>query len=222
MLQGVVFDLDGTLIDSEPVWDLAFKQIVEAEGKPYDPAVHRELLGTGIRNSAATLKERFGLNASVEELVILINSTFGRLMVEYAPSEKSGATNLLRALKAAGVPVAIATGSSRPIIEALLARMGWQDLIATAVTAEDIENSKPAPDVYLEAARRLGCDGGVCVAFEDAPSGIKSAKAAGLKVVGLADPRFAAKLDDADKMITSLTAITLADLDSIIVEPQAN
>ena len=91
----------------------------------------------------------------------------------------------LRELYNAGVPIALATSAGRAEAEGTLRRLGWLDLFKEIVVAADVQNGKPAPDIYLEAARRIGCTANTCVGIEDSPNGVRSAVAAGLVVVGL-------------------------------------
>lgn len=217
MLKGVVFDLDGTLLDSEPVWDLVFKKIVEEAGKKYDAAAHQACLGTGINSTARILKDWFDLVADVDALATTISTVFETVIFEHGPKEKPGASQLLRALKTEKIPVAIATGTRRSIVNRLIEWMEWQDLISTILTVEEVGHAKPAPDIYLEAARQLGCGSGECVAFEDAPNGVASAKAAGFKVIGIIDPRFVTELTHTDKTIMTFNDVNFETLKSLAV-----
>lgn len=212
MLKGVVFDLDGTLVDSEIIWGRVLQQIVESFGKTWDPSLHKTLQGTPAEETMRLVKERFDLPASDEDLVCLHDQTFARLTKTTPPPAKVGAEVFLRALQTAEIPFALATSADRALAESVLTAHGWLDLFAAIVTGDEVTHGKPAPDIYLEATRRLAFAPETCVAFEDAIKGVESAKAAGLKVVGVVDPRFVKTLPSADRLIQTFDEITVDEI----------
>ncbi len=212
MLQGVAFDLDGTLLDTMPVWAAAIREVVEKHGIVCDDVLFRELMNAKIPDVIARLKEELQLEASVDEILAPLTPTYQRLATTMTIPKKPGADALLDALVASGIPFSLATSSPREVLDHVLATVGWQNRFAVIVTGDEMVNDKPAPDIFEEAARRLGCDVERCVAFEDTPKGITSAKTAGMKVVGMFDPRFALDLDAADHRIESFDQISIDDL----------
>lgn len=216
MLQGVVFDLDGTLVDSEPVWDRVLRALVEKFGKVYDPAFHTSVLGTSRSEALRRMIEWFDLPTTLDELVPLYDPTFITFAKQTPPAIKPGADALLSALAAASIPIALATGSRHEIVDAVLKAHGWDKLFTSVVCGDDVVNGKPAPDVYTEAARRLNCAIGKCIALEDATNGVASAKASGMKVIGVLDPKYGSDLTAADLVIDSLERVSVESLKAFI------
>lgn len=204
--------MDGTLVDSEVLWDTVLRSIVENAGKTYDPEAHKEILGIGAVKAMTQLKARFGLRPSVDELVRSFQGGYEELIKTMAPAKKHGIDQLLAALKEAGTPIAVATSLNRRVVDDVLRLCGWTETFGAVVSGDEVDHPKPAPDVYLKASRLLNCDAGLCVAFEDSPNGVKSAKAAGMKVIGIVDPRFSPPLVEADRQIKTFDEVTVDDL----------
>ena len=214
MLQGVVFDLDGTLVGSEGVWMEVTKRIVESFGKEFDPAWHKEIRGTGSMDAMRRVKERFDLPVSVEELDRMNMAFFHEALQIMLPTKRAGADELLAALTQAGIPFALATGASRALTERILRGHNWLNTFAAVVTVDDVAFAKPAPDTFDQAARRMACDPAFCVAFEDGPNGVASAKAAGMKVIGIADNNVGALVGTV-RLIRTFDEVTIEDLREI-------
>lgn len=211
MLQGVIFDLDGTLVESESVWIGVIRRIVESFGKVFDPSFHQQIRGAGSRMAMQRTKEFFGLPASIDELDAMNIGLYNQATKTHLPAKRAGADALLTALTNAGIPFALATGAPRQMAERVLMGHDWSRLFAAVVTIDDVARPKPAPDTFLEAARRLGCDPTACIAFEDAARGVESAKAAGMKVIGIID-QHVDPLTTADRRIRTFEEITVQDL----------
>ena len=195
---GVVFDLDGVLVDSEGIWARAEAETVEGLGAEYTTEVSAALYGRGHRDGARILAERFGGDADAIADTLLANALagFGRGL-EPLP----GARVLVAQLRGR-LPIAVASNSVRVIVETALAaaRLGGFDAV---VAGEDVAAPKPAPDPYLEACARLGVDPADAIGIEDSPVGVASAKAAGLYVIGIPSIRDT-RLDEADLVLRSL------------------
>ncbi|MFF4318757.1 HAD family hydrolase [Streptomyces sp. NPDC001568] len=195
----VIFDLDGTLVDSEPNYYESGRLTLERHGVPdFTWEQHSRFIGIGTLETLEILKERFGLPAPVEQLLAEQNAAYlelARTRTEAFPEMR----RFVEELHARGVPMAVASGSSREAIDAVLAGTGLDALLTTVVSAEEVAHGKPAPDVFLEAARRLGAEPVDCVVIEDAAPGAEAALAAGMACVAVpyvadtaADPAFAA------------------------------
>jgi HAD superfamily hydrolase (TIGR01509 family) len=176
--------MDGLLIDSEPLWVLALDAFCSARGVSYSAADASACMGRGIPHSATYLAARHGWPEDRDAHVDEINRRFIAL-VGQAPS-RTGADDLLRSLHGR-MPLGLGSSSARLVIDAALAGKGWLPLFDAIVTGSDVERLKPAPDIFLEAARRLGQRPDTCVVFEDSLAGCQAARAAGMLVVAVPD-----------------------------------
>jgi HAD superfamily hydrolase (TIGR01509 family) len=198
---GVAFDLDGLLVDSEDAWGRAERRVVAGYGRPWDESVRSLLLGTGPLEAAQTLADHLGGVDPAELDRRLLASALEEFAAGVAP--RKGAHELVHALSGR-VPMAVATNSRRVIAGMLLASAGFR--FPVVVCAEDVERPKPAADPYRIACERLGVDPARAVAFEDSPTGVASARAAGLWVVGCPSLP-GAEVDGADVVIRSLADV---------------
>ncbi|MGW5004579.1 HAD family hydrolase [Streptomyces parvulus] len=189
----VIFDLDGTLVDSEPNYYEAGRRTLAEYGVPdFSWADHEAYVGISTRETVADWKRRYALEAPVEELLAVKNRHYlelARTSVRAYPEMRA----LVERLADEGVPLAVASGSSREAIAAILARTGLDARLRTVVSADEVARGKPAPDVFLEAARRIGADPADCVVLEDAAPGAAAAHAAGMRCVAV--PYVAAQAD---------------------------
>ncbi|MFG2448026.1 HAD family hydrolase [Streptomyces sp. NPDC048512] len=190
----VIFDLDGTLVDSEPNYFEAGRQTLAGQGvTDFTWADHERYVGVSTRETLALWRERYGLRAPLDDLLAEKNHRYlelARASTHVYPEMR----RFVELLAAEGVPMAVASGSSPAAIEAILTGTGLAALVTTAVSADEVAHGKPAPDVFLEAARRLGADPSGCVVLEDAAPGATAARAAGMRCVAV--PYVAAQAGD--------------------------
>ncbi|MFI1226651.1 MULTISPECIES: HAD family hydrolase [unclassified Streptomyces] len=195
----VIFDLDGTLVDSEPNYYEAGRRLLARYGvRDFGWEDHTRFIGIGTRETLTALREEYGIDAPVEELLAGKNDLYLELAgasTEVFPQMRV----FVERLYAAGVPMAVASGSSRAAIGAVLAVTGLDGYIPLYVSAEEVAHGKPEPDVFLETARRMGAEPADCVVLEDAPPGAAAAHAAGMRCVAVpyvpqtaSDPAFKA------------------------------
>ncbi|WP_030759093.1 HAD family hydrolase [Streptomyces sp. NRRL F-2664] len=179
----VIFDLDGTLVDSEPNYYESGRRTLERHGVPdFTWEQHSRFIGIGTLETLEILKDRYSIPAPVEQLLTEQNAAYldlARTRTEVFPQMR----RLVERLSAEGAAMAVASGSSREAIDAVLAGTGLDALLTTVVSAEEVAQGKPAPDVFLEAARRLGAQPADCVVVEDAVPGVRAARAAGMDCV---------------------------------------
>ena len=188
MTDAVVFDLDGLLIDSEQVWDDVRENLARERGGRYDETSQRDMMGMSSTEWSTYMHDRVGLAESPEEINrIVVEQMLQRY--EAGPPWIPGAIEAVRRI-AAAYTLGLASSSNRELIDAVLEAGGIADLFAATVSSEEVARGKPAPDVYLEAARRLGADPARCVAIEDSHSGIRSAKAAGMTCIAIPNAHF--------------------------------
>jgi HAD superfamily hydrolase (TIGR01509 family) len=184
-LKAAVFDLDGVLIDSEPLWRRAEQQVFNALGLKLTEDMCRETTGLRTAEVVAYWYRRFPWTGErpqdVEQEIL---RTVEQLIVEEGRSfEGTGA--ILQGLKDAGLKLALASSSPRHVIDAAVRKLALGDFFAAVCSAVDEDHGKPHPAVYLRAAERLGVEPGECVAFEDSVPGVRAAKAAGMTVVAI-------------------------------------
>ncbi|MDP9187773.1 MAG: HAD family phosphatase [Actinomycetota bacterium] len=183
MIEAVVFDLDGVLIDSEQVWDDVRRDyVIEAGGRWSDDA-QREMMGMSSVEWSRYVAEELGVarppQRISEEIAAGVAAVYGRRL-PLLP----GAVEAVERL-AARWPLAIASSSNREVIDLVLDLAGFAGLFEATVSSEEVGRGKPGPDVYLEAARRLGVDPRRCAAIEDSHNGIAAADAAGMRVIAI-------------------------------------
>ncbi|MFJ4848366.1 MULTISPECIES: HAD family hydrolase [unclassified Streptomyces] len=193
-LPAVIFDLDGTLVDSEPNYFEAGRRLLAGHGvDDFTWEQHARFIGIGTRETLETLRAEYGLSASVQELLDAKNRLYLRLARE-ATHVFPGMRAFVDLLHSEGHPMAVASGSSREAIAAVLAGTGLGAVLTTVVSAEEVPRGKPEPDVFLEAAARLGVDPADCVVVEDAPPGAEAAHRAGMRCVAV--PYLPSQADD--------------------------
>ncbi|MEV7773212.1 HAD family phosphatase [Kitasatospora sp. NPDC086791] len=203
----VLFDMDGTLVDTEQLWWQSAAEIAEELSHPLTDQDAPEVLGQAVEHTAAHLHRVSGTSLSEAELAARLGESFaGKVAADTVP--RPGALALLAALRDARVPTALVSASPRRVVDLVLSVIG-RDWFAVTMAAEDTERTKPAPDPYLAAAERLGLDPAACVAVEDTPTGVASATAAGCAV--LAVPSTATPMPDGER-ITLLASLEQADL----------
>jgi HAD superfamily hydrolase (TIGR01509 family) len=183
----VVFDLDGVLIDSERLWDEVRRGLVLERGGRWEPDSQTTMMGMSTQEWSDYLVG-LGVGMTAEEVV---DEVVGRLGARYGEALPvlDGAPGVVRAL-ADRTPLAVASSSPRTLIELVLRAAGLDDAFTAIVSSEEVDRGKPAPDVYLEAARRLGVPAERCVAVEDSTNGVRAAAAAGMAVVVVPNPHY--------------------------------
>ena len=209
MIEAVVFDLDGVLLDTEEVWSEARRQLVEERGGRWHEGAQRAMMGMSSHEWSRYMHDELGLAESPEEISAEVVRRLEALYREHLPLVP-GALEAVRRL-AAHWPLAIASSSNRPLIDLFLESTGTAELFRATVSSEEVSRGKPAPDVYLEAARRLGVEPARCAAVEDSHAGIRSAKAAGMRVIAIPNPAYPPDEDSlaqADVTIRSLDELT--------------
>jgi HAD superfamily hydrolase (TIGR01509 family) len=188
MTDAVVFDLDGVIVDSEQVWDEVRERYTQEVGGHYSARATREMMGMSSVEWSNYMSEELAVPGTPEEINAAIVE---RMLARYgeAPPLIPGAVDAVRRI-AARWPLAIASSSNPELIEVVVRAAGLGDVFEIAVSSQEVPRGKPAPDVYLEAARRLGVEPARCGAVEDSHNGIRSAKAAGMRVVAVPNPHF--------------------------------
>jgi HAD superfamily hydrolase (TIGR01509 family) len=180
--EAVVFDLDGVLVDTEPWWDDIRLEFATRHGRPWTDADREAVMGANSRQWSATMRERLRLDLAPEQIERqVVDGVLRRYATEHPP-RIDGAADAVRRIGATR-PIAIASSAHREIIEAALLALDLDGHFGAVVSSDEVAHGKPAPDVYLEAARRLGVDPARCLVVEDSRNGVLAARAAGMTVV---------------------------------------
>ena len=209
MIRAVVFDLDGVLLESEHVWDAVREQLVREHGGRWHDRAQREMMGMSSREWSRYMHDELGVPDSPEEISAEVVRRLEALYRERLP-EVPGAHEAVERL-AEHWPLGVASSSNRELIDLALELLDVADRFDASVSSEEVERGKPAPDVYLEAARRLDVQPTEAAAIEDSHNGILAAKAAGLRVLAIPNRRFPPggdALAQADVVLRSLAGLT--------------
>ena len=209
MIEAVIFDLDGVLLDSEQVWDEAREQLAKERGGRWHENAQRDMMGMSSLEWSRYMHDVIGLPEPPEEISREVVERMAKLYREHLPVVP-GAREAVDRL-AARWPLGLASSSNRELIDLALELLGVEHLFKATVSSEEAARGKPAPDVYLEAARRLGVEPTHAAAIEDSENGIRAAKAAGIRVIAIPNPHFPPAEDaltQADVLLRSLDELT--------------
>jgi HAD superfamily hydrolase (TIGR01509 family) len=216
----VIYDLDGVLLDSEAVWDSARRTVVADAGGQWQPGATRAMMGMSSPEWSAYLRRELGVDRDPAEItrdvVALVMDSY-----EHALPLLPGAVETVRDL-ATTWPLGLASSSNRPVIERFLDRSGLRSCFVATVSSEEVARGKPAPDVYLEAAGRMGVSARDAVAIEDSTNGIWSAVAAGLAVVAVPNREFPPTqdaLEAASLVVDGLAEVTIELVEGQVAPP---
>jgi HAD superfamily hydrolase (TIGR01509 family) len=214
----VIFDLDGLLADTEPVWSESARLLLERRGRTYDPRSKSLLMGRHPLEVARWTVDRYGLDDAPDALLAERLQILLALYTATPPRPLPGARELVTALQGEGVPMAVASGSPSEVVEAVLQQLDLRGPLAVVVGSDAVLHGKPAPDVFLLAAERLGVDAEACVVLEDSPAGVKAALAAGMACVAVPSPGVTdADVAGAHARSRSLSELSPAVLREIVV-----
>ena len=209
-IEAVVFDLDGVLVDSEHVWDEVREQLARERGGRWHERAQADMMGMSSSEWSRYMHDVVGLVDSPEEINTEVVRRMEARYAEHLPLV-DGAVEAVERL-AGTLRLGLASSSNRPIIEVVLERASLAGFFEATVSSEEVARGKPAPDVFLEAARRLGVAPEACAAIEDSGNGIRAARAAGMRVVAVPNRRYpppADVLELADAVVVSLPGLTV-------------
>jgi len=208
VIEAVVFDLDGVLIDSEPVWEQVRRGLVAERGGHWAPDAQRRLMGMSTPEWARYLSEDLGVGLPPDQVAALVVDRMAASYREHIPL-LPGAVDAVRRL-AARWPLGLASSAAAALIETVLEASGLRSCFQVTMSTEQVARGKPAPDIYLAVAARLGVASSDCAAVEDSSNGLRSAAAAGMRVIAVPHPQYP---PDPDALAaTSLVLTTLAGL----------
>jgi len=209
VIEAFVFDLDGVLVDSEQLWDEVREQLARERGGRWHERAQADMMGMSSREWSRYMHDVVGLPESPEEIdAEVVRRLLARYDVELPLLP--GAVEAVERL-AARWPLGVASSSNREVIDAVLERAGIASAFRATVSSEEVARGKPAPDVYLEIARRLAVEPSSCAAVEDSRNGIRSAHDAGMRVLAIPNPHYPPPpeaLELADDVLRSLDELT--------------
>jgi HAD superfamily hydrolase (TIGR01509 family) len=214
VIEAVIFDLDGVIVDSEQVWDAAREALTRERGGRWSEGATRDMMGMSSVEWSRYMHERLGLEMAPEEISTEVARRLEATYREELPLIE-GAPEAVARL-AERWPLGLASSSNRPVIDLVLELAGIARFFRATVSSEEVTRGKPAPDVYLEAARLLGAGPARCAAVEDSHNGILAAKAAGMRVVAIPNRRFPPgeeALAATDVVLRSIAGLTPAVVD---------
>jgi len=214
MIQAVVFDLDGVLIDSEPVWEQVRRRVVAENGGHWAADTQDRLMGMSTGEWSRYMSEELGVGLSPPAVADVVIEAMAARYLENLPL-MPGAVAAVRRM-AGRWTVGLASSAPRSLIDTVLDAAGLRPVFAATLSTEEVAHGKPAPDAYLEAASRLAVAPGVCAAVEDSSNGLRSAAAAGLAVIAVPHPKYPPAPD-----ALAAARLVLDGLDELTVEAVA-
>jgi HAD superfamily hydrolase (TIGR01509 family) len=209
VIEAVVFDLDGVIVDSEHVWDAAREALARERGGHWHEHAQKDMMGMSSTEWSRYMHDVIGLEDAPEEISAEVVRRLEATYREELPLI-DGAPEAIARL-AERWPLAVASSSNRPIIDLVLELSGLDRFFRATVSSEEVQHGKPSPDVYLEAALRLGVDPEHTVAVEDSHNGISAAKAGGMRVVAIPNRRYPpgeGALAEADVVLEDISELT--------------
>jgi HAD superfamily hydrolase (TIGR01509 family) len=215
MIKAVIFDMDGVMIDSEPLWEKTERILMARRNIDYSPTYREKIVGLNQNDSAKLLKETFNLPETIKEIIAeRIDILLTLYQKELEPAK--GLSNLLKELTNKGFTLALASSSPRRAISFVLDKFSLREYFSGIVSGDDIQLGKPHPDIYLHTAKELGVRPEECVVIEDSINGVKSAKAARMICIAIPDRRLNQKeFKAADLVVENLDKINVGLIKSL-------
>jgi HAD superfamily hydrolase (TIGR01509 family) len=214
-LKAVLFDMDGVIVDSEPLWSEAEKQLLARRNLAYSPSLKTAMMGRDARGAVGFLIEHYGLAESPGELIGERNQLIAELFKEHLKAIP-GALEVVRSVRAAGIVTGLVSSSPKPLMELALEKIGATGLFALALSGDQVARGKPAPDIYINAAEKLGVKPGCCLVIEDAPHGVTAAKHAGMCCLAISTSVRVVELAMADKVVSGFAEVDVQLLQDLV------
>ena len=213
MIRGAIFDLDGTLLDSNPYWDKAPEAYLASLGKQARPGLARTIFTMTLPEAADYMIREYGLTQRPEEIMAGVNAAMEGFYLRDVPL-KPGVPALLRLLRERDLPCAVASVTDKPLVEAVLRRFGLREAFSAIVTTAEVGVGKHSPDVYLRAAERIGRLPEETLVFEDAPHALRTAREAGFPTFAVWDAASADREEEL-RALSTFYGTDLTDLSQL-------
>lgn len=214
-IQTIIFDMDGLLVDSEPLARRSWERVVHSYGRVLDAETYSRMIGLRLEESSRLLQSRLEIPAEAETLAKQKEAVLAQLGTDGLPP-MPGLNDLMHQLRLRQIPWAVATSNRRAFATQVLQQMDLWSTCGSLTTGEDVQNGKPAPDIYLLAARRMGAAPERCLALEDSVPGAQAAKAAGMVTIAVPGPHEnASAFGFADHIYDTLAGVA-QDIDDLL------
>lgn len=218
MLKAVIFDMDGVIVDTEPIYGRVEKEMFSDLGLDIPDDEYSTFVGTSSRDTWNLLREKYKISLSVDELCkIEADNYVDALKTCGEAILVPGVKELIQELYNNGVKIALATSSVRNIADIVLKTFRLEGYFQAVVGGDEVERSKPSPDLYMTAVRRLSIEPEHCIAIEDSKNGVRAAKAAGLKCVAFRNPNSGSQdISCADAIVDGIKELNYIELKRIL------
>ncbi|MDX2470115.1 MAG: HAD-IA family hydrolase [SAR324 cluster bacterium] len=210
-IKAIIFDMDGLLLDTEPIYTLVTQQILDSYGLKFEWELKSRMMGQDVTIALQMLIDHYGLDLTPKSFDEAQRPLFEKAFLESKPMPF--AMELTEKLKSLNIPMAVATSSSLKYFQIKTSNHGlWFECFKSIVTGDEVKACKPAPDLFLEAAKRLNTAPEDCLVFEDAITGVAAAKAAGMSVIAVPDEKMDLnKYQEANLILENLGQFNLGD-----------
>ena len=210
-----MFDMDGVIVDSEPLWSEAEKRLLARRNLTYSPSLKAAMMGRDAKGAVGFLIEHYGLIESPGELIGERNQLIAELFKEHLKAIP-GALEFVSSVITAGIVTGLVSSSPRLLMELALEKLGAAGLFALALSGDQVTRGKPEPDIYITAAERLGVEPEHCLVIEDAPHGVTAAKRAGMFCLAITTSVGVPELAMADKVVSGFEEVDIQLLQSLL------
>jgi HAD superfamily hydrolase (TIGR01509 family) len=207
-LEAVLFDMDGVIVDSEPLWSEAEKQLLARRNLRYSPSLKSAMMGRDARGAVGCLIEHYDLAETVGELMEERNQLIAEFFKEHLKAIP-GALELVRSVEAGGIMTGLVSSSPKPLVELALEKLSVTVLFDLILSGDQVVRGKPAPDIYITAAENLGVKPEYCLVIEDAPHGVAAAKGAGMCCLAISTSVSGEELVMADKVVSGFGEVNV-------------
>ena len=214
-LEAVLFDMDGVVIDSEPLWTEAERQLLARRMLEYSPQLKTAMMGRDAREAVRLLINHYNLSEGVEEIIAERNQLIAALFKEHLQPVPN-VLELLRSVRTLGIKTGLASSSPRQLVQLAVNKLGLAGLFDLALSGDQVARGKPAPDIYLTVAGKLGVDAENCLVIEDAPLGVAAAKAAGMCCLAISTSANESELAAADKVVRGFAEVDVQSLQELM------
>jgi HAD superfamily hydrolase (TIGR01509 family) len=216
-LEAVLFDMDGVIVDSEPLWSEAEKQLLARRNLRYSPSLKSAMMGRDAKGAVNYLIEHYRLAESVGELIEERNQLIAEFFKEQLKAIP-GALEMVRSVMAAGIMTGLVSSSPKTLVELALEKLNVTMLFDLILSGDQVVRGKPAADIYLTAAKKLAVKPEYCLVIEDAPHGVAAAKGAGMCCLAISTSVGLEELALADKVVRGFAEVDLASLQQLMQE----